>query len=422
MGGLVAGEFAAAEPERVLSLALIAPAGLGTEIDAGYIDGFVEASSRKQLKPVLQKLFADPELVTRSMVDDVLKYKRLDGVQAALSELRDQLFAGRRAGPRARPLARTRAPCSCSGARPTRSSRPSHIENAPPGRRSRSCPDVGHSPHMEAAGEVNRLLEGFLSGVADIRGRHHAGTQDDVVEQLRARGDHDGAERADRELGEKVDTDSDAGLLAVLHIDASKLADGFDDQHRRSAMSVALVTGGARGIGRGIAVRLASDGHDVAVADLPSMRAETDAAAAEVGGLALDVDVSDAGQVDAMIAACVAHFGRLDVMVANAGIAQVAPLLEVSPEQFDKLMAVNLRGVFLCYTAAARQMIAQGEAGRSSARRRSPRTRGSGCSGTTRPRSSPCAGSPRPPPRSGPSTASRSTPTARGSSAPRCGS
>ena len=51
-----------------------------------------------------------------------------------------------------------------------------------------------------------------------------------VVEQLRARGDHEGAERADRELGEKVDTESDAGLLADLQIDAAKLADGFDGQ------------------------------------------------------------------------------------------------------------------------------------------------------------------------------------------------
>ena len=129
-------------------------------------------------------------------------------------------------------------------------------------------------------------------------------------------------------------------------------------------MGVALVTGGARGIGRGIALRLASDGHDVAVADLPSMRSETDATAEEVSGLALDVDVSDPGQVDAMIEAVVARFGRLDVMVANAGIAQVAPLLDVTPEDFDRLMAVNLRGVFLCYTAAARQMIAQGGGGK----------------------------------------------------------
>ena len=78
----------------MLSLALIAPAGLGPEISMDYIDGFVDANSRKQLKPVLQKLFADPDQVNRSMVDDVLKYKRLDGVQATLVELRDRLFAG----------------------------------------------------------------------------------------------------------------------------------------------------------------------------------------------------------------------------------------------------------------------------------------------------------------------------------------
>jgi meso-butanediol dehydrogenase / (S,S)-butanediol dehydrogenase / diacetyl reductase len=131
----------------------------------------------------------------------------------------------------------------------------------------------------------------------------------------------------------------------------------------------ALVTGGARGIGRGIALRLASDGLDVAVADLPSMRDEADGVADEVRAAGrraavIDVDVSDAGQVDAMVAATVTELGRLDVMVANAGVAQVAPLLEVTPEQFDWLMSINLRGVFLCYTAAARQMIAQGDGGK----------------------------------------------------------
>ncbi len=131
----------------------------------------------------------------------------------------------------------------------------------------------------------------------------------------------------------------------------------------------ALVTGGARGIGRGIALRLAADGLDVAVADLPQMRGEGEAVAEEIRATgrraaALDADVSDPAEVDAMIEQTVAGLGRLDVMVANAGIAQVAPLLDVTPEDFDRLIGINLRGVFLCYTAAARQMIAQGDGGK----------------------------------------------------------
>ncbi len=132
---------------------------------------------------------------------------------------------------------------------------------------------------------------------------------------------------------------------------------------------VAIVTGGARGIGRGIALRLAADGLDVAVADLPAMREEADAVADEVRAAgrraaAIDVDVSDAEQVDAMIRRTVDELGRLDVMVANAGVAAVAPLLEVSADDFDWLMSINLRGVFLCYTAAARTMIEQGDGGK----------------------------------------------------------
>jgi meso-butanediol dehydrogenase/(S,S)-butanediol dehydrogenase/diacetyl reductase len=132
---------------------------------------------------------------------------------------------------------------------------------------------------------------------------------------------------------------------------------------------IALVTGSARGIGRGIALRLASDGLDVAVADLPSMHADAEGVADEVRAegrraAVIDVDVSDAAQVDAMVATTVAELGRLDVMVANAGVAQVSPLLDVTPEQFDWLMSINLRGVFLCYNAAARQMIAQGDGGK----------------------------------------------------------
>lgn len=132
---------------------------------------------------------------------------------------------------------------------------------------------------------------------------------------------------------------------------------------------VALVTGAARGIGRGIALRLATDGLDVAVNDVEANRDELDGVAKEIEqtgrrASAIIADVSVPEEVDEMVARLVDELGRLDVMVANAGIAQVAPLLEVTPEDFDRLMSVNLRGVFLCYQAAARQMIEQGTGGK----------------------------------------------------------
>lgn len=132
---------------------------------------------------------------------------------------------------------------------------------------------------------------------------------------------------------------------------------------------VALVTGAARGIGRGIALRLADDGLDVAVNDLESMKGELDGVAKEieargVKSAAVTADVSDKGEVDGMVKKVAGGLGSLDVMVANAGIAQVKPILEVSPDDFDRMMAVNVRGVVLCYQAAARQMIEQGGGGK----------------------------------------------------------
>ncbi|WP_419996165.1 acetoin reductase [Streptomyces boninensis] len=140
-------------------------------------------------------------------------------------------------------------------------------------------------------------------------------------------------------------------------------------QPSASAPRTAIVTGAARGIGRGIAERLAADGLDVAVSDLPAMRAELDevAAAIEKTGrraLAVTADVTSKDDTDALIQAAAGHFGKVDVYVANAGIARVTSLLDTSPEEFDQIMDVNLRGVFLSYTAAARQMIAQGTGGK----------------------------------------------------------
>ncbi len=132
---------------------------------------------------------------------------------------------------------------------------------------------------------------------------------------------------------------------------------------------IALVTGAARGIGRGIALRLAADGLDVAVNDIGANADQLEGVAEEIRGTgrraaAVVADVSDPGEVERMVRRVADELGSLDVMVANAGIAQVKPLLEVTPEDFDNLMAVNLRGVFLCYQEAARQMIRQGGGGK----------------------------------------------------------
>ena len=87
LGGAVAVAVAGRDPARVRSLTLIAPAGFGAEINAGYLRGFAEAQTRRELKPVVAQLFADESLVTRQLVDDLLAYKRLDGVDAALRAL-----------------------------------------------------------------------------------------------------------------------------------------------------------------------------------------------------------------------------------------------------------------------------------------------------------------------------------------------
>ena len=131
----------------------------------------------------------------------------------------------------------------------------------------------------------------------------------------------------------------------------------------------AVVTGAARGIGRAIALRLAREGFDVTVNDVPATRAELEAVADELraagaGALAVTGAVGVEEDVDGLVEAHVEAHGALGVMVANAGVAVTAPLVETSAAQWETVMRVNLRGVFHCYRAAARQMIAQGRGGR----------------------------------------------------------
>ncbi|KAJ7035951.1 hypothetical protein C8F04DRAFT_499571 [Mycena alexandri] len=133
---------------------------------------------------------------------------------------------------------------------------------------------------------------------------------------------------------------------------------------------IALVTGAAQGIGRAIALRLAADGFDVVLNDIASQTALLDAVKAEVvaagrRSAVFCADVSVDAEVKNMVAFAVETFGGLDVMVANAGICRArASLLDVNPAEWDQTFAVNVRGTFLCYQHAARQMILQGRGGR----------------------------------------------------------
>jgi pyruvate dehydrogenase E2 component (dihydrolipoamide acetyltransferase) len=94
MGGAVALAVAARDPRRAASVTLIAPTGFGRQINAGYLRGFADAQTRRELKPLVAQLFADERLMTRQLVDDLLAYKRLDGVDEALRALLDTLLDG----------------------------------------------------------------------------------------------------------------------------------------------------------------------------------------------------------------------------------------------------------------------------------------------------------------------------------------
>jgi sorbitol-6-phosphate 2-dehydrogenase len=126
---------------------------------------------------------------------------------------------------------------------------------------------------------------------------------------------------------------------------------------------IAIVTGGAQGLGAAICQRLAEEGAHVVVADLNLAGAEETAVAiaASTGRrtLAVEVDVTDERQVEAMVQRAVAEFGRLDIMVSNAGVLVAEAIDEFPAEKWRFVMNVNLFGYFLCAKHAARIMMPQ---------------------------------------------------------------
>ena len=143
-----------------------------------------------------------------------------------------------------------------------------------------------------------------------------------------------------------------------------ELDGGDGPQPRRLAGKIALITGGNTGIGRGVALAYADEGADVAIAwiarepDARSLVTEIERRGRR--GLAVRCDVTSEADVQALVRSVVKRFGRLDVLVNNAGIQKAQPITEMSLDDWERMMAVHLRGAFLCSREAARVMIPQG--------------------------------------------------------------
>ena len=161
MGGAIAMRIAADKPERVVSLTLICSTGLGPEIGS-YVGDYVAAQSRKDLKAALENLFADKTLVSRKLVDDVLKYKRLDGVERFLKSLAETMFGGGRQHdePAAR-LAGRLPPTLVIWGKHDQVIPVSDADRLPGAQV--NILDAGHMVFMEKPGEVNTLIKQHIA-------------------------------------------------------------------------------------------------------------------------------------------------------------------------------------------------------------------------------------------------------------------
>lgn len=124
----------------------------------------------------------------------------------------------------------------------------------------------------------------------------------------------------------------------------------------------AIITGSGRGIGRAIALAMAQQGADIVINDVNMESAQEVVAEIEALGrqaIAVKADVTLEEQVETMVQACIDRFGKLDILVNNAGIIQTVPVTEINGKDWDRVMEVNLKGVFLCCKAALTPMKAQ---------------------------------------------------------------
>ncbi|MBV8458400.1 MAG: acetoin dehydrogenase dihydrolipoyllysine-residue acetyltransferase subunit [Acetobacteraceae bacterium] len=164
LGAAVVLRTALDHPSQVASLTLISPAGLGEEIDEAFTRDFIAASRRKQLEPVLAKLVVDPSLVSREMIEDVLRFKRLDGAREALTAIQAANFAGGQ-----REVLRERLgelgdiPVQVIWGAEDQIIPAHQGESLPATVRVHVLRGAGHVPHMEKATEVSGLVQEFVA-------------------------------------------------------------------------------------------------------------------------------------------------------------------------------------------------------------------------------------------------------------------
>lgn len=159
MGGAVALILALAHPELVSSVTLIGSAALGTEINGAYIDGFIDSRRRKDTRVEIEKLFHDPAQVTRQMVNDVLAFKRIDGVKGALKTLSEQFRVGDVQNTVLRErLEELSMPLLVVWGQEDQIIPASHAEDLPQGVRTEIISGAGHMVQMESAARVNQVI------------------------------------------------------------------------------------------------------------------------------------------------------------------------------------------------------------------------------------------------------------------------
>jgi pyruvate dehydrogenase E2 component (dihydrolipoamide acetyltransferase) len=159
LGGAVVVQIALDAPDRVTAVTLIAPAGLGKEISQDFIEGFIGETRARKLRPVLEMLVADPAMVTGDMVEEVLKFKRLDGAVAALRTVADANFEkGTQLIALRERLGELKIPVRVIWGEADRILPAGHAEGLPQNVRVTRIAGAGHIPHMEKAAEVTALI------------------------------------------------------------------------------------------------------------------------------------------------------------------------------------------------------------------------------------------------------------------------